>query len=228
MQKAKEKRKESPYRDKRLRAIYFTPLILAVLVVGIPSLLGEWRIDYLLSDRFIYPIAYFLNNTDLQWLWFVGLIVIWLSILTVKTRIIFVVIAFLVSVIISAVCLVLAMVTSGIWITNVKIITIEEHTYHLSHVFTNGFADDEELFDPIYHTIVFRCDSYSLVCETQSSYMPRVRTEWNGHLNGSFDLVTQNNQLLFVYRFHERFIHRYGEMETIAIIEENLLDLTMP
>lgn len=222
MRKSKDKRKESPYIDKRLRVIYFIPLILAIAVVLIPSLLGEWRINYLLSDRFIYPVAYFLNNTQVQLFLFAILFVIGLIILIDKIRVIFIIMVFVISPVICVGSLILSLNTSGIWARETsKTVSFGQDTYYLSHIVVLKLPMQADTIEK-YHRIVYKCDDYRLVCETKSSYTDWLESAWNVHLNGSFDLIIHNNQLLFVYRFHENFIPRYGEFETIAIIEDNL------
>jgi hypothetical protein len=197
---SKEKLKNIP-RNKQFRSVHFTPLLLAIFLLMIPSILGKDRLDYLTSDRFVYPIAYFLSNTLIHWLLAVIFIMIWLVILFSKTRR-----YVLLTMIFTPLCLCISFLSLMLYMYNMSALEVDTievnlQTYYLAEIDSFGTNKPYE-----HHLVVYTCDSLKIICETVFWDEYRYKHD-NIRLN-------QQDNLLLVYNQPV-----YGrDDETIAII----------
>lgn len=194
------------------RLIYFMPLVMGVMILIIPAMLIEQRLAYAKSEEVLYPLI-FVQTLFWAIQFFVYCLsgIVWLGILFLKARTLFVLM------------IILFPIIASLWLGSFFIpplmatmskdsIQVNNYRYHVVTFVNATISESERGKYRDYSITVYKCDSASIVCDTV--YINDINYYY-ADLERDYQFEIQDNQLLLTR-------HDNNSINKIAVIEDNL------
>jgi len=209
----KQKRKPSPKPQKSFRPVYLLPVLIAFLIVAIPSMIGKWRIDYFLSEKFLYSPASLLVHDTLHFIVALILLLGWVAFILVRTKIIYGVIGFFPICFIWGFAIAFSWLFSNATFSHRDTYSTDDHIYYVDSIeFRMSLYEVRE-----YYVTVTRCDSVGILCENvyihYSKYPHYEYSDW-----GLLQLERKEQQLVLKYYGYDRT----EEGEIVTVVEDDM------